>query len=504
MFETGGETTAEAVLSARNIRKSFGSNNVLSDVSVEFQKGAVHALLGVNGAGKSTLVKIMQGIYRADAGSLFLNGKEIHFSDPSEAMSHGISMVFQELNLFGEMTVAENIMGNKRMKKHGLIDWNSCYKKTAELLSDLQIDIDPKVQVKTLSLARQQLVEIAKCIYAEPEVMFLDEPSSSLSKAEEEILYCLVERMKQKGIAIVLITHKMEEVFRLCDDLTILRDGHCVARGPVSDFTVEKITEHMLGKATEIFKRTGVTNGDSSQIIMEVRNLSLDKKFEDINFQLRKGEILAVTGLVGSGKSDLARTLFGVHKKFAGEIFLEGQKIRPSSPDQASRLGIGYVPISRKDEGIIGNFTAARNMTSAMLKQLGFFLNREKEAKTVDQKMEEFNVNPRDPSLNITLFSGGNQQKIVLARWIASGKKIVLLDEPTRGVDVGAKQEIYDNLKRLAGSGIGILIFSSETDELLSSSDRILVMREGRIVKELITARTSSEEILEYSIAAAG
>ncbi|HCT93109.1 MAG TPA: D-xylose ABC transporter ATP-binding protein [Lachnospiraceae bacterium] len=494
---------AKAVLSAKNIYKSFGSNNVLSDVSVEFQKGTVHALLGVNGAGKSTLVKIMQGIYRADAGSLFLNGEEIRFADPSEAMARGISMVFQELNLFGEMTVAENIMGNRKIKKHGLIDWNSCNKKAAELLADLQIDMDPKVQVKTLSLARQQLVEIAKCIFADPEVMFLDEPSSSLSRAEEEILYRLVERLKQKGIAIVLITHKMEEVFRLCDELTVLRDGQCVARGPVEDFSVEKITEHMLGKATEIFKRTGITNGDPGQIMMEVRELSLDKKFQNVNFQLRKGEILAVTGLVGSGKSDLARTIFGVHKKFTGEIFLEGKKIRPESPDQASRLGIGYVPISRKDEGIIGNFTAARNMTSAMLEQLGFFLDREKETEIVEQKMEEFNVNPRNASLNITLFSGGNQQKVVLARWIASGKKIVLLDEPTRGVDVGAKQEIYDNLKRLAGMGIGILIFSSETDELLSSSDRILVMREGKIVKELITANTSSEEILEYSISAA-
>lgn len=492
------------VLSAKNIYKRFGNNNVLEDVSVDFYAGKVHALLGVNGAGKSTLVKIMQGIYRADSGKLYLNGAKTQFSDPSEAMKKGISMVFQELNLFGEMTVTENVMGSNMVKRHGLIDWNICHKKVEMLFAELDIDIDPRVKVKSLSLARQQLVEIAKCIYADPKVLFLDEPSSSLSKAEEEILYELVDNLKKKGIAVVLITHKMEEVFRLCDTLSVLRDGHCVAQGPVSDFNMERITEHMLGKATEIFKRTGITNGDPDHIVLEVKNLGLEKKFSNINFQLRKGEILAVTGLVGSGKSDLARTLFGVHAKYEGEIILEGRRVQLTSPNRASELGIGYVPISRKDEGILGNFTAAKNMTSAMLDQMGFFITKEKERQTVGRMMEEFNINPRTPEQNITLFSGGNQQKIVLARWIAAGKRLVLLDEPTRGVDVGAKQEIYDNLKRLAEEGIGIIIFSSETDELLSSSDRILVMREGNVVKELTTAHTTSEEILEYSIAAAG
>lgn len=490
------------VLSAKSIYKRFGNNNVLEDVSADFYSGKVHALLGVNGAGKSTLVKIMQGIYKADSGKLYLNETQVQFSDPAEAMKKGISMVFQELNLFEEMTVTENVMGSNMLKRHGLIDWNICHKKIGELLDELDIDINPRVKVKNLSLAKQQLVEIAKCIYADPKVLFLDEPSSSLSKAEEEILYKLVDNLKRKGIAVVLITHKMEEVFRLCDTLSVLRDGHCVAEGPVRDFNMERITEYMLGKAAEIFKRTGITNGDPDNIMLEVKNLTLEKKFTNIDFQLRKGEILAITGLVGAGKSDLARTLFGVYTKYEGEIILEGTRVQITSPDKASELGIGYVPISRKDEGILGNFTAAKNITSAMLDQMGFFITKEREQKIVGKIMEDFNVNPRIPTQNITLFSGGNQQKIVLARWIAAGKRFVLLDEPTRGVDVGAKQEIYDNLKRLAEEGIGIIMFSSETDELLSSSDRILVMREGKIVKELITAQTTSEEILEYSIAA--
>ena len=492
---------AEAILSAKNICKSFGSNRVLDNVSVDFYPGEVHALLGVNGAGKSTLVKILQGIYQADSGEIILGGQEVRFTGPSMAIEQGISMVFQELNLFGEMSVTENIMGNRNIKKKGLIDWKACRKHVRELLSDLNIEIDEKATVKDLSLAGQQLIEIAKCINTNPKVIFLDEPSSSLSKAEEEILYDLVRRLKQRGIAVVLITHKMGEVFHLCDKLTILRDGKVVAEGQVTGFTMEEITEHMLGKAVEIFKKSGVTNGDVSQIMLEVKNLSLERKFENISFQLYKGEILAFAGLVGSGKSDLVRTIFGTNSSYQGKIFLEGKEIHPTSPYEASGLGIGYVPISRKDEGILVNFNAKKNITSAMLDELKFVLDRGRENEIAKEKMREFNVHPSDLLLPITSFSGGNQQKIVVSRWIAAQKKIVMLDEPTRGVDVGAKQEIYDNLKRLAAEGIGIIICSSETEELLSSSDRIMIMKEGKIVKELITAKTSSEEILQYSIA---
>jgi len=494
----------EAVLSAKNIFKSFGSNNVLEDVSIDFHEGEVHALLGVNGAGKSTLVKILQGIYQYDAGSLFMKGEEARFNGPHEAIERGISMVFQELNLFSEMTVTENVMGNKMLKTRGLIDWKYCHQQIKELLESLSINIDPKVKVKTLSLAQQQLIEIAKCVYTNPKVLFLDEPSSSLSSTEEKILYDLVRNLKKKRITIVLITHKMEEVYQLCDTLSILRDGKCVAEGNTADFKLEDITAHMLGKAVEIFKRTGITNGDPKKIIFEVKNLSYRNKIQDISLQLRKGEILAVSGLVGSGKSDLARTMFGVNKGYTGEILLEGTPLKISSPHEAAQKGIGYVPISRKEEGILSNFTAQKNMTISILDHLGFFVNRKREMEITGQMMTDFNVQPRDTEKNIVFFSGGNQQKIVLSRWIAARKKIVLLDEPTRGVDVGAKQEIYDNLKRLAADGIGIIIFSSETDELLSSSDRILIMREGKIIKELITAQTSSEEILQYSIAAAG
>ncbi len=493
---------AESVLEARDIYKSFGSNNVLEGVSVRFYEGRVQALLGVNGAGKSTLVKILQGVYQADKGDILLNGEKIVYSGPADALKRGISMVFQELNMFGEMSVTENIIGSHRIKTHGMINWKACRQSVRAHLDELGISIDETVQVKELSLADQQLVEIARCVYEKPKILFLDEPSSSLSKAEEEILYRLIRRLKETGICVVLITHKMEEVFELCDQLSVLRDGRVTASGDVAEFDVDRITGDMLGKTVDIFKRSSVTNGNYDKVLMEVQKLGIPRKFEDISFKLYEGEILAFAGLVGSGKSELARALFGVNGvKYTGKILVDGKPYAPSAPYDASAQGIGYVPISRKEEGIFTNFEAKSNISSAMLAKLGFFIDRKKEDDITGRMMEEFNVRPRNLHQNIVNFSGGNQQKIVLSRWIAADKRIVLLDEPTRGVDVGAKQEIYDNLRRLASEGIGIIIFSSETNELLSSSDRIIIMREGKMVKELVTAETTSEEILMYSIA---
>lgn len=489
------------IYSVKHIYKSFGSNNVLEDVSIDFAQGEIHALIGVNGAGKSTLVKIMQGIYAPDRGEMYLNGKKVTFQGPSAAMRSGVAMVFQELNLFGELSVTENVM-LCQMSKNGLsIEWKSCHAKVQQLLDDLGIQVRAEEMVKHLPLAKQQLVEIAKCIYSKPKLIFLDEPSSSLSQAEEQILYRLIRNLKKTGITVVLITHKMEEIFQLCDTVSILRDGHCVAEGPVSAYTLEDMTHHMLGKSTEIFKKQGVTHGDPNDVMFSVKNLKYANVLDNISFELRRGEILAVSGLVGSGKSDLARTLFGVHRNYAGEIFLEGRPIHPRSPMEATREGIGYVPLSRKDEGILSNFTVAKNITLSVINRLGFHINRKAESQIAEEMMERFNVQPRNSSLLIGSLSGGNQQKAVLSRWIASEKKIILLDEPTRGVDVGAKQEIYDNLRKLSEQGIGVIIFSSETDELMSSSDRILIMRMGRVVKELITAKTSTEEILRYSMA---
>lgn len=303
------------------------------------------------------------------------------------------------------------------------------------------------------------------------------------------------------GLAVVLITHKMDEVFEICDTLTVLRDGHVVADGNVADFNMKEIVDHMLGKNVAIFKKSGITHGDLNDVVFEVKNLNIERKFHDISFRLHRGEILAFAGLVGSGKSDIARTLFGINKKYGGQIFLEGKEIHPTTPEEGVNYGIGHVPISRKSEGILGNLDAKSNIVSATLNALGFLSNKKKEEEIAWKMVEDFNVHPKDINLSITSFSGGNQQKIIVSRWIAANKKLIILDEPTKGVDVGAKQEIYDNLRRLASAGIGIILFSSETEELLSSSDRILVMFEGRIVKELITAESSADEVLRYSVA---
>ncbi|MEG1196244.1 MAG: sugar ABC transporter ATP-binding protein [Clostridia bacterium] len=490
------------ILSVRNIYKSFGSNNVLEDVSVDFYAGEIHALIGVNGAGKSTLVKIMQGVYAANSGDILLKGEKAVFSNPLEAMKKGISMVFQELNLFEELTVTENVMLCQMNRHNQKINWKQCHAQIQQFLDELGIEMQSSVKVKTLPLAQKQLIEIAKCIYHDPKVLFLDEPSSSLSQAEEAILYRLIRELKSKGIAIVLITHKMEEISQLCDTITILRDGHCVANGPAEDYSLEDITHHMLGKSVEIFKKTSIMHGNQKQVVLSVHHLTYKNMVQQASFKLHAGEILAITGLVGSGKSELARTLFGVYKDYSGDIVFQSKSVHPTTPVEAIGLGIGYVPLSRKDEGILNNFSVERNITITVLDKLGFHLNRTMENQIANDMTEQFNVNPRDWTLPITSLSGGNQQKAILSRWIASGKQLILLDDPTRGVDVGAKQEIYDNLRALADQGIGIIIFSSETDELLSSSDRIIIMRLGKMVKELITAHTNAEEILRYSIAA--
>ncbi|HZK61428.1 MAG TPA: sugar ABC transporter ATP-binding protein, partial [Anaerovoracaceae bacterium] len=436
-----------------------------------------------------------------DKGIIELDGKNVKFKDPLEAMNSGIAMVFQELNLFGEMTVAENIMMGKMAGRHGFIEWDACYSEVEKFLESLGINVDSRVKVKDISIAKQQLVEIAKCLYHNPKIIFLDEPSSSLSQVEEAILYKLVRDLKEKGITVVLITHKMEEIYNLCDTITIMRDGHNVSNGSVKDYTLQDITQHMLGKATEIYKKSTVTNGNYDIKRMVVNNLSVEGKLDNISFNLYEREILAFTGLVGSGKSEIARALFGVYGKTEGAIIIKEKVVKIRQPIDAIRNGIGYLPISRKEEGIIQNFNTRENITVTILDKLGFFIKRAKEIRISTEMMERFNVMPRKQDVNICNLSGGNQQKAILTRWIASKQQIILLDEPTRGVDVGAKQEIYDNLKKMSSEGIGVIIFTAETEELLSSSDRILVMRNGKIIKELTTAKTSSEEILKYSIA---
>jgi ABC-type sugar transport system ATPase subunit len=489
------------ILEVKNICKQFGSNRVLDKVSVSFEKGKTHALIGVNGAGKSTLVKIMQGVFQADSGEILLDGKNVSFSGPQDAMKHGIYMVFQELNLFKDMSVTENILMGKMPIQKGAIDWKLSYKIVDDFLKNMNINIDPHEKVGSLTLAQQQLVEIAKNVYKDLSIIFLDEPSSSLSHSDADILYQLIDDLKAKGITVVLITHKMDEIFNLCDYVSILRDGHKVADGPVSDFTVDQITQHMLGKVVDVFKKSEEIVSDRDKILLSVEHLNYKNRLKDITFDLYQNEVLAITGLVGSGKSDLARTLFGVHGEIDGRVCVNGQAVNIRSPISAIRNGIGYLPISRKDEGIIEGFTVKKNITISILHLLGFVVNRKKEDQIGEEMIRKFNVRPNDPELTIGSLSGGNQQKAVLSRWIAAKKKIILLDEPTRGIDVGAKKEIYDNLKELAKSGIGIVIFSSETDELLSASDRILVMHEGEIVRELITAQTTNNEILEYSMA---
>jgi ABC-type sugar transport system ATPase subunit len=489
------------IVSMKNISKKFGGTQALDNVSIDIYPGEIHSFVGVNGAGKSTLMKILLGVFPPDSGRILISGKEVSFKSPVDAINSGISMVFQELNLFPKMTVAENILLGKYPTNHGIISWENGYKIVKDFLDSIKINLDPKIKVEKLSLAERQLVEIAKSAFSNPKILILDEPSSSLSYEEEKILYELIKRLKEKGLAIIFITHKMEEIFDLSDRITVIRDGKKVSEGKTSEYNIDKLTELMLGQAVDIFERKKTENKDFKETVLAVENLKLPRVLYDISFELKKGEILAITGLVGSGKSELGRSLFGVYGKINGKVLLEGKEIFIKCPGDAINHNIGYLPISRKDEGILKNFDVRKNITITILEDLGFFVKRVIENDICKKMIQLVNVRPPKPDLLIESLSGGNQQKVILSRWLAKKQKILILDEPTRGIDVGAKQEIYTTLKMLAKEGMSVMLISSEIEEILNVSDRILIMREGKIIKELKAGETDRREILKYSMA---
>lgn len=490
------------IVSMKNVCKKFGGTAALDNVSIDIYAGEIHSFVGVNGAGKSTLMRILFGACHADIGKLLISGTEVVLRNPIDAMKNGISMVFQDLNLFDKMSIAENIlMGNLPMKNR-LIDFQQGYRIAKEFLDSIGINYDPRMKVEKLNLAGKQLIEIAKSVYKKPKILILDEPSSSLSYGEAEILYKLVHHLKERGLAIIFITHKMEEILKESDRITIIRDGKIVANGMTSEYDIDKVTGYMLGQDISIFEKKETKNSSlKSDIILSVRNLSIRRFLDDINFDLRKQEILAITGLVGSGKSELGRTIFGIYRKTNGKIVLNNKEIKINSPIDAIKHGIGYLPISRKEEGIFTNFDIRKNITISILDKFSFFIKKAVENNICKDYIKRMNIKPPREETMIGNLSGGNQQKVVLARWLVNKPKILILDEPTRGIDVGAKHEIYTILKQLVEEGISVIIISSEFEEILNVADRVLIMHEGHIIKELNSSSTSRNEILRYAMA---
>jgi inositol transport system ATP-binding protein len=485
------------MLAARQISKAFPGVVALDKVSLDIRAGAVHALMGENGAGKSTMMKILAGAYIADSGTLTLHGKQLNFKSPRDALDAGIAMIHQELNLLPDMTVAENIwIGREPRNKLGLVDHRELKRRTAALLQRLHLDIDPDCLLGDLSIANRQMVEIAKAVGYESDVLIMDEPTSAITDKEVARLFAIIDSLREQGKAIIYITHKMDEVFQIADDISIFRDGKHIVSGPASGFTPNSLISAMVGRElSQLFPKEAADIGD---VAVAVRGLSRKGKFRDVSFQVRYGEILGLAGLMGSGRTEVVESLFGIDPADSGEISLHGQVLRIRSPKDAIEQGMALLTEDRKKSGLFLMLSVGANMEITAMRQhaaAGFVKQR-----TVDSLCEDMRkrlaVKTPDLQESIENLSGGNQQKVLIARWLLNQPRVLILDEPTRGIDVGAKSEIHRLMCALAKQGVAIIMISSELPEVMGMSDRMLVMHEGRVAGELARADFNQERIM--------
>ena len=488
------------ILEMRNISKSFGGVHALRDVSLECTPGTVHALVGENGAGKSTLIKILSGALSADSGEIFFKG-ELHRSfSTREALNRGISVIYQELALVSQMTVAENIfLGREPRNAFGLIDHSRIRSEAEALLSQLGLKIDLDTEVGDLSVAFQQMVEIAKALSKNADLIVMDEPSAILAGYELEQLFNIIQSLVNRGVSIIYISHRLEEVFRIADVVTVLKDGQLVETESIHELTRAELVKMMVGRTLEeVFP---VSNNQPGKPVLIAENISTDTVLEQVSLDLRQGEIVGLAGMVGSGRTELARALFGADPLTSGSIKINGENAYYNNPSEAIKKKISLVPEDRKEQGLFTELPIRNNITMPILRKISQwgFLSRSKEQEIVEQSRNQLSIAMASGSQEVQYLSGGNQQKVVLAKWLQTRPEIIIMDEPTRGVDVGAKFEIYQLMRHLNQEGIGILMISSELTEILGLSDRILVMREGRIVAELVPSETSEEQIIEYA-----
>ncbi len=472
------------LLEVSGVSKSFGPVKVLKEISFDVRPGEVHALLGENGAGKSTLIKIVAGVILADEGEVKLEGKPVRFASPREAAAQGIATVYQELLLFPDLTVAENIyLGHAPKTKWGTLDWNAMRAGARVLLDSLDSpDLDVDTIVGKLSVANRQRVEIAKALSQNAKLVIMDEPTAALADADARKLMEVVKRLRDRGVGIIYVSHRLPEIFALADRVTVLRDGTYVGTKPIGEVTEGDLVSMMVGRAIDhLFPKVDTTPGET---ILEVRNLCYRNVVSDISFSLRAGEIVGIAGLVGSGRTETALTIFGITPATSGEILIDGEPVTIGSPDDARRLKIAYVPEDRGSQGLIRPQTIRENVSLAILDRIAkaFVVDRPREGSLARQAIERFGIRTRGPEQRVKQLSGGNQQKVVLAKWVATEPRVLIMDEPTRGIDVGAKAEIHALMSRLAGQGLAVLMISSELPEVLGMSDRVLVMRGGRIV----------------------
>lgn len=493
----------EPLLRMEHISKSFPGVKALSDVTIDLQYGEVLALVGENGAGKSTLMKILTGIYPKDEGTITLQEKEITVQSPKQAQELGISIIHQELNLMKDLTVAENIFIGREPKgtMNLLVNDKQLNKQTAELLGKLNLDLDPKTKVRNLTVAKQQMVEIAKALSFNSKILIMDEPTTALTENEIDTLFEIINSIREKGVGIIYISHRMDELKRISDRITVMRDGTYVDTLKTSETEMSKVIQLMVGRHVYIESKPNIASGEK-ETVLKVSNISTKHLLKNVSFELKKGEILGFAGLMGAGRTEVARVLFGADPSTNGTINLHGKEVKIKSPADAVKQGIGYLSEDRKQYGLLVNMDVKSNIALATIKDYqtkSYFVSDSKIKKTATKYVESLKIKTPSVDQEIRLLSGGNQQKVVIAKWLQRDCDILIFDEPTRGIDVGAKGEIYKLLDELAASGKSIIMISSELPEVLRMSHRIVVMSEGKVTGVLSSEEATQEKIMEYA-----
>nr|WP_033351193.1 sugar ABC transporter ATP-binding protein [Paraburkholderia kururiensis] len=488
-------------LELRQASKSFGRVRALIDGSLVLWPGEVHALLGENGAGKSTLVKILAGVHEPDSGELRMNGTVCRFATPGEARDAGIAVIYQEPTLFFDLSIAENIyMGRQPVDRFGRIDYGAMHREVDALLASLGVELTAEQLVRGLSIADQQVVEIAKALSLNASVLIMDEPTAALSLPEVERLFAIVRKLRERDVAVLFITHRLEEVFALTQHVTIMRDGEKVFDAPTGELSTGAIVAKMVGRDLESFyPKADVAPGE---VLLAVRGLTRIGVFKDISFEVRAGEIVALAGLVGAGRSEVARAIFGIDPLDAGEIRIAGKPLAPGRPAAAVKAGLALVPEDRRQQGLALELSIARNASMTVLGRLvrHGLISASREMQLASQWGKRLQLKAGDLNAAVGTLSGGNQQKVVLGKWLATGPRVLIIDEPTRGIDVGAKAEVYGALAELVREGMAVLMISSELPEVLGMADRVLVMHEGRITAAIARAEATEERIMSAAL----
>ncbi|CRH17505.1 fused D-ribose transporter subunits of ABC superfamily: ATP-binding components [Carnobacterium maltaromaticum] len=484
----------------KNIYKAFGTNAVLEGVNFDTHGGEIHALMGENGAGKSTMMNILTGMHKKDQGTILINGKEHSYTNPKEAEEHGVSFIHQEMNTWPQMTVLENLFIGKEMKnKIGFVRSKEMKTLALKTFKELGITMDLDADVQTLSVGQQQMIEIAKALMTDCQVLIMDEPTAALTDREIRMLFKIIQHLKTKEVAIIYISHRMEEIFEISDRITVMRDGMTVDTTLTKETNVDDVVRKMVGR--EISDYYPKKNAEIGETVFEVKNLSGTSGFENISFSVKSGEIVGFSGLMGAGRTEIMRGIFGIDPISQGEIILEGKKVQLKNPSTSIKAGVGFLTENRKEEGLVLDFSIKDNISLPSIDEFRVrgLIDTKTEDEFVQLLMKRLTVKAQNEDISAGSLSGGNQQKVVLAKWIGIGPKVLILDEPTRGVDVGAKREIYQLMNELAERGVAIVMVSSDLPEVLGVSDRILVVHEGKIAGELNRTEATQEKIMNLA-----